>query len=430
MQYQSGMPAPADQQLPQPGNKLPRQEYQLATIGQLIISTIGLIFFILGFLVLMLAALFSMGNAGDISQTTSMLAMAWSAAGAAVLMLPSILYAILRLMKKPSQTNPFKGSLRFMLLAVLLLLVVLVVGSLLAGGNGVTMILASPLHILAVYIPLWVLFELSTRGLKRGSPQRGWGVLSFGVSVTPLLTRLVELFVIALLVVGMIAWSVKSDPANMLLFNRLQMRLSYGAMNPEMMQRLMQTYINQPLVFYSALSIFSGFIPLIEEMMKPLVLWLLINHRMSPAEGFTTGVISGLAFSIIESSNAMSMAINSSWALMAVGRMGAGLLHMTTAGLMGWALVSAYHEGRYARLVASFLLAVTLHGMWNALTLLSAVAPQLKGDSFLASLGQIAPLGLLLLMAVLLLSLLGWNRILNRQTAVTAELPIDILGSP
>jgi hypothetical protein len=423
MQFPAGMPAPAPQLIPQPGNAIRQQEYHLPTIGQLIISTVGLAFFILGFIGLMLAALVSMGSGGDVNQTASFFAMAWTAGGAAVLMLPSMIYAILRLMGKSYQGNPFRGSDRYITLALFILPLVLVVGSLLAAGDGATLILASPLHLLVIGIPLWALFELSTRGLQRGSSQRGWGVLSFGLTLTPLLTMLVELLVIMLVMVVVIVWAVKSDPANMLVLNRLQMRLSYGGLNPEVLQRIMQSYVNQPFVFYSVLAIFSGLIPMVEEIMKPLALWLLINRRMSPMEGFSAGVISGLAFSIIESSNAMAMAINSSWAVMAIGRMGAGLLHMTTAGLMGWALASAFKDGRYLRLVTSFLLAVTLHGLWNGITVLMAVAPWLTADTFLKSLGQVAPFGLVLLMGTLLLILLGWNRILKRQAITTPEIP-------
>jgi hypothetical protein len=415
MQFLAGKPAPAPQQVSQPETAAQEQGYHWLTIGQLIISTIGLAFFIMGFFGLMLAALVTMSSGGDIVQTSSMLALSWSSAAAAVLMLPSMIYAILRLMDKPYQGNPFHGSGRFVTLALLLLPVVLVVGSLLASGNGASLLLASPLHLLVVGIPLWALFELSTRGLQRGSSQRGWAVLSFGMTITPLLTMVVELVVIIVVVAAAIAWAIKSDPANLLVLNRLQMRLSYGNMNTEVLQRIMASYINQPLVFFTALSIFSGFIPLVEEMIKPLALWMLIKRHMSPMEGFTAGLISGLAFSVIESSNAMAMAINSSWAVLAIGRMGAGLLHMTTAGLMGWALASAFKNGSYLRLTASFLLAVALHGMWNALTMLIVVGPMLNGNGFLKSLGQVAPFGLILLMAVLLLILFGWNRILKRQ---------------
>jgi hypothetical protein len=417
MHYPAEMPVLPPHQVPQPAPAGPGQASRLLTIGQLIVSTIGLAFFSLGFIGLVLSALVSMGSAGDISQSTTLFAMAWTAAVAALLMVPSMVYAILRLLVKPNDANPFKNSGRFVTLALLLFPIVLVVGALLTAGNGTGLLLASPLHLLAVGIPLWVFFEMSTRGLKRGSPQRGWGVLSFGMTVTPVVTLLAELVLLVMVIAAVIFWAIKTDPANLLVLNRLQMRLMYGGLNTELLQRLIQTYINQPLVFYTTLAIFSGFIPLVEETLKPLALWFLIKRRLSPTEGFTAGLISGLAFSVIESSNAMAMSTSSAWAVVAIGRLGAGLLHMTTAGLMGWALASAFNEGRYFRLVFSFLLAITLHGLWNGLTLLTVVGPLLSGDGFLQSLGQVAPIGLTLLMGALFFILLGWNHILRRSAA-------------
>jgi len=55
-------------------------------------------------------------------------------------------------------------------------------------------------------------------------------------------------------------------------------------------------YINNPFVLYTILALFSGFIPLVEEMLKPLAVWFLVSWRLSPSEGFTAGLISGLAF--------------------------------------------------------------------------------------------------------------------------------------
>jgi len=90
---------------------------------------------------------------------------------------------------------------------------------------------------------------------------------------------------------------------------------------------------------------------------------------------------------------------------------------MTTAGLMGWALASTLKDGRYLRLIPSFLLAVLLHAIWNGLTLLLTIGPYLNDNNFLKSLGFVSPIGLLVMMAMMLAALLGWNRILNRQTA-------------
>jgi len=416
MQYPGEMTVPP-RQMPQPAPAAAGQSFHLSSIGQLLVSTLGLAFFSMGFIGLLLTALISLGSGGEIGQTASLFGTAWTSAGVSLLMVPSIVYAILRLRGKATNGNPFRHSGRFVGLGLFLFSLVLVVGILLTSGDGAGILLASPLHLLVVGIPLWALFELSTRDLKRGSPQRGWGILSFGLTVTPLAAVAVELVVLLVVVTAAVVWAVKSDPANMALLNRLQMRLASGGMNSEALQRLMQSFINQPLVLYTTFSIFCVFIPMIEEILKPLALLFLIRRRLSPMEGFAAGLVSGLAFSLIESSNAMAMSINSSWGILAIGRLGAGLLHMTTAGLMGWALASAFTEGRYFRLAFSFLLAISLHGLWNGLTLITVVGPYLPGDGFLKSISSVAPLGLAMLMGSFFLMLLGWNRILKRPPA-------------
>jgi hypothetical protein len=57
------------------------------------------------------------------------------------------------------------------------------------------------------------------------------------------------------------------------------------------------------------------------------------------------------------------------WAANAAARATAALPHIFNSGLLGWALVSAWKEQRYGRLVASFLAVVLVHGAWNAISL-------------------------------------------------------------
>ncbi|HNC09473.1 MAG TPA: PrsW family glutamic-type intramembrane protease, partial [Anaerolineales bacterium] len=41
-------------------------------------------------------------------------------------------------------------------------------------------------------------------------------------------------------------------------------------------------------------------------------------------------------------------------------------LHMTSSGLVGWGIASAFKEKRWGRLAGAYLSAVLIHGVWNA----------------------------------------------------------------
>jgi hypothetical protein len=99
--------------------------------------------------------------------------------------------------------------------------------------------------------------------------------------------------------------------------------------------------------------------------------------------------------------------------------MGTSLIHILTTGLMGWALVLAWREQRYLRLMATYFLAVAIHGAWNGMVILTAVVDLSSMDvaipEILQIMGTAAPLIFALLIGLCLLLLLGSNAILRRK---------------
>ena len=77
------------------------------------------------------------------------------------------------------------------------------------------------------------------------------------------------------------------------------------------------------------------------------------------------GVLCGAAFALIESLNASADG-TATWPVIVSIRAGTSLLHMTTSGLVGWGIVSAFREKRILRFFAAYFTAVTIHGIWNA----------------------------------------------------------------
>ena len=135
--------------------------------------------------------------------------------------------------------------------------------------------------------------------------------------------------------------------------------------NEETILKLLAPYISNPLVIATVVGYIALAVPLIEELFKPLAVWIFARKIESPAQGFAMGLLSGAAFALIESLNASGDG-TVSWPAIVSIRAGTSLLHMTASGLVGWGIVSAFREKRILRFFAAYFTAVAIHGIWNA----------------------------------------------------------------
>ena len=163
-------------------------------------------------------------------------------------------------------------------------------------------------------------------------------------------------------------------------------------------------------------------VPLIEEAIKPVGVWLLAGRQLEPAAGFAAGLLSGAGYAVIES--LLLTTSGQEWAYLVFARIGTGAVHILTGGLVGWALVQAWNEGSYIRLGAIYLLAVLIHGTWNGLTMVMAfdsLSPAHTASSNLELLNTISQAAPYLLGGIALLSFVGLilaNRTLARRVEV------------
>ncbi len=186
--------------------------------------------------------------------------------------------------------------------------------------------------------------------------------------------------------------------------------------------QVLAPYITNPFVLIGLFLVLGVFTPLIEETIKPAVVWLLANRLQTPSQGFVLGVISGAGFALVESLLATSSP-GQGWGQLLAARAGGGLMHIFASGLMGWGIVSAF-QGKRLRLLGTYLLSVMIHGLWNSATILIEVGslqPYLNNNTFsklfdpLSFIGT-AILGLLVL--TILPALILANR--NLRQAVSA----------
>jgi hypothetical protein len=110
-------------------------------------------------------------------------------------------------------------------------------------------------------------------------------------------------------------------------------------------------------------------------------------------------------------------------------------MHITTSGLLGWAIASAQLEKRYGRLALTYLGSVSIHGLWNGSAILAVygglrmMTLNVQVD-FPSVLFIVGGLGILLLELVLMLIALPLiNRNLRRSVApVPALVQSDIIA--
>jgi hypothetical protein len=225
-------------------------------------------------------------------------------------------------------------------------------------------ILLPILTILVIVPPIWMLFGIGTRGIELGPRWRFFGIFGLSMTIGPVLMIVLEMI---LLVVIIIAGAIVLSVQQPVLFQELLKLANVlkEETNQDVILKLLAPYISNPLVLATAIGYVALFVPLIEELFKPLAVWIFAKKIESPAQGFAMGVLSGAAFALIESLNASGDG-SMSWPAIVSVRAGTSLLHMTASGLVGWGIVSAFHEKRPLKFFAAYFTAVAIHGLWNA----------------------------------------------------------------
>jgi hypothetical protein len=155
---------------------------------------------------------------------------------------------------------------------------------------------------------------------------------------------------------------------------------------------------------------------LIEEAFKPIGVWLLAGRSLTPAQGLAAGVLSGAGYALFESLFLGSS--GSDWIAVVVARIGTSVIHIFTAALTGWALASAWGQGRYGRLAGAYLVAVLTHAAWNGVALLdvfknlanAGLGQQASLTRLFSTLGTASPYVLLVLALAVFSALVMLNR--------------------
>lgn len=268
-------------------------------------------------------------------------------------------------------------------------------------------------HVLANAAAIFWVLHLGRRGLSEGSPQRFWGVFGSGLALAPLLALVSEFLFLILIGVIWYLYLIQ-HPDLMEQISNLVDRLPQSAASPAILDRVASKYLFNTGILATVFSYIALIIPLVEEIIKPIGVWLLIRRRLSPEEGFALGMLSGAGYALFEN---LTLSANAEvWVGVMVSRFGTTAVHMLTSGVVGWGLVSLWSEGRNraGRLAKAFFVSVLLHGVWNGLNILSALV-QFSGaheafSPFLFWSGVYAPAGIFILAVGSIYGLVWVNR--------------------
>ena len=366
----NGYPAPGVGPMPYPHYQYPpyypmyyalprpkRDTYQLVA-G--IISIIGLALAILGGLAvaLLLLILVVSANANSSSQGLSTWTLFPLIAGIALAGGGVGMYLTIRaVMGRPSAIV----RLPSFLLPLGLTVVVLGVGVIrhaLGQAQGPAP-LEAPLVLLAGILPAITIFSLTSERL--GSPttwRHAWISFLSGMLLATLVALILELIASAVLV---LVFPVSSTNIQQL-----------------------DTSSTSNVIF--ALLVVSVIAPLAEEGFKPIGPLVIIGRLHGPAEAFLVGMASGIGFDVFETIGYIGQG-QADWIIVAVERVGAGLLHGVGAGMatLGWYYLFRGKGApqRYWKGFGAIIYAILQHAIFNGANFL-AIVPGPIGDALRA----------------------------------------------
>jgi RsiW-degrading membrane proteinase PrsW (M82 family) len=151
-----------------------------------------------------------------------------------------------------------------------------------------------------------------------------------------------------------------------------------------------------PVAIGIVLVVVSMVVPLIEEGIKTIGVAIMAHRHPTRSQAYLWGLAGGAGFALVEGLLNGVTGLDA-WTFVVLGRTGATIMHCFTGALMGLAWYYALVRRRWNSSLGLAMLSVSLHGLWNALSIgvsiLSLPTPA-GGDSFLGP--ELSNLGMML----------------------------------
>jgi hypothetical protein len=328
-------------------------------------------------------------------------------------------------------SSPFSPARTGWLRLLALLVVLLVLGGIVTLLSLIPTLLLPPVHVLVMaLLPLMVLYIVGGALRGRGGSWRdviaglaSGGFLGIGLSIVgEILVALV-----AIIALTIVAATVPGGQERITELAELMQNPAWQA-DPMNILRL----FSSPVVIIAALGMFSIPVPLIEEACKTLAAGLAGRWiRPHPARAFLWGVAGGAGFALAENLFNGALGGTESWAVSAVARFGATVMHCFTGGLIGWGWGQLWTARRPWRLIGAYVFSVIVHSIWNAV----AIGMAFLGVSVVLHEGNpawmtLAGLGVMILFAMLgsltagfiVALVLGGQKLATQEEATQVEM--------
>jgi hypothetical protein len=361
---------------------------------------------------------FFSGEAVEVEQTIIFIAFGFEG----MVLFIAAFFSFQKTLRKPSADQDASFSISFWPIIVLTItaFVSILVGYQISGINTVNWLILPILTIPAVVLPLCVLLALGTQKLPFGTRWQSWSVLGLGMALVPLILFVLEVVVLIIVFFIFTAY-VMTQPDLVSELQRLSQQIIFLDPQSEAALDLLSPFVAKPGVIITVLAYIAILVPALEEIFKPLGVWLLAGKLESPAQGFALGALSGTGYALIETIGVSNQTVE--WASLLFSRIGTGLLHITTSALMGAAIVLAWRERRYLRLIGTYFLVVLLHGLWNTFATLftfSGLAELIGQSGFLSTLQPV----MIITMSILAIGLFAILVIFNRKMRNSVQFPL------
>jgi len=316
-------------------------------------------------------------------------------------------------------SRPFQPGLRWLWVCLVGLAVALPLGQLVISLQLGAPVVFPPFHLLGVASPavaVLVLIGWGVRGGPKGAqddtrPTQRQVIAqltlgAFGATAVSFTLEAI-MAVIGLFLIGVVLALTPEGPAQLA---ELQAILRDPARWQDL--SVLARWVLKPGILLAVGVMLVVIAPMIEEGAKSLgvpLLALATRRRPGSVQGWVWGIAVGVGFAIAE--GLFNGAANLSfWAGIALLRIGATAMHAVTAGVTGLGWARTLTSRRLGGVLVGYLVSVTLHGLWNGLTVLMAVSslwavtqPANPAGVAMAGLGLLVGLtGLALLTAIII----------------------------
>ena len=215
----------------------------------------------------------------DTSENIILGMLIWYSLLSEVVIIPVFLTSLANYREKPiprwlESNQP--GIHKALFWSILVLPVCIFIGWVVAGQGALSVFILGLINILVAGIPVLWVSQVGQVGLVSGSQSRKWRIFGFSFTIMPFLIMIVEIVILIVLAGVAGLWIATLTTMNPQLRGEiifLVNQLSQSEGDLESIFHFIRPYILQPGVLFWGLVIFSGIIPLIEELFKPIALW-------------------------------------------------------------------------------------------------------------------------------------------------------------